>query len=287
MSRLALIFFAIDGKMLRHSFDRSLGKTAIHMASAWASVNRLVLDQLKVDENSKTTGETLMSVQLTEAEIEILKIIDTPTICNAIETFKVRGRVEGFLGMDLHCLFPELGAMLGYALTVTVDSTTPEVSQDVNIWQEWVLAMAAAPKPTVLVFQDIGPQSRKSAHMGEVMATLASRLGVIGLVTDGGVRDIPEVQRLGFHYFAAGVVSSHGNPRLLEVNVPVTIDGVRIEPGDLIHGDINGVTTIPLSIAGQVTEAALRIRAAEAELLDYIKGPDFSVDGYFKLRFKY
>ena len=228
-----------------------------------------------------------MLVQLTDAEIEILKTLDTPTICNAIEIFKVRGRVEGFLGMDLRCLFPELGAMVGYALTVTVDSTTPGVSQDVNVWQEWVRAMAAAPKPTVLVFQDVGPQPRKSAHMGEVMATLAQRLGAVGLVTDGGVRDILEVQRLGFHYFAAGVVPSHGNPRLLEVNVPVTLDGVPIEPGDLIHGDINGVTTIPLSIAGQVTEAALRIRTAEAEVLDYIKGPDFSVDGYLKLRFKH
>ena len=128
---------------------------------------------------------------------------------------------------------------------------------------------------------------RQGPSRFRVMATLAGRLGVIGLVTDGGVRDILEVQRLGFHYFAAGVVPSHGNPRLLEVNVPVTLDGVRIEPGDLLHGDINGVTTIPLSIAGQVTEAALRIRAGEAELLDYIKGPDFSADGYFKLRFKH
>jgi regulator of RNase E activity RraA len=99
------------------------------------------------------------------------------------------------------------------------------------------------------------------------------------------VRDILEVKQLGLHYFAAGLVPSHGSPRLLEINVPVTLDGVRIEPGDLIHGDINGVTTIPLAVAGQVIEAAQRVRQDEAELLAYLKGQEFSLEGYFKRRF--
>lgn len=119
------------------------------------------------------------------------------------------------------------------------------------------------------------------------MATLAQRLGVVGLVTDGGVRDLSEVQQLGFHYFAPGVVASHGNPRLLAVNVPVTIDGVRIEPGDLIHGDRNGVTTVPQAIAGQVVEAAQQIRTEEARLMGYIKSPDFTVEGFFQRKFKH
>jgi regulator of RNase E activity RraA len=224
---------------------------------------------------------------LTNEQIQSLKVIDTPTICNAIESFKVRGRVEGFLGMDIACLSPELGTMVGYAVTVTVDSTTPDVPRDDNIWREWVLAMEAAPKPIVLVFQDVGPQPRKSAHFGEVMATLAHRLGAIGLVTNGGVRDLIEVRRLDFHYFAAGLVPSHGNPRLLAVNVPVTLDGVRIESGDLLHGDVNGVTTIPLSIAEQVIVEAARIRAREGELMDYMNSPDFTIEGFFERRFRH
>src|SRR5581483_11897712 len=192
--------------------------------------------------------------QLTDDQLHALQAFDTPTICNAIETFKVRGRMDGFFGMDIRCLFPELGTMVGYALTVQVDSTTPDVRGDDAVWREWVVAMQDAPKPIVLVFQDVGPQPRKSAHIGEVMATLARRLGVVGLVTDGGVRDINEVRALGLHYFAAGIVPSHGNPRLLQVNAPVTLDGVRVEPGDLLHGDVNGVTTIPLSIADQVAD---------------------------------
>ena len=224
--------------------------------------------------------------QLTNEQIQALIDIDTPTVCNAIETFNIRGRAEGFLGMDIRCLFPELGSMVGYALTVTVDSTTADVPRDDQVWREWVLAMQAAPKPIVLVFQDVGPQPRKSAHMGDFMTTLARRLGVVGLVTDGGVRDLLEVQQLGFHFFAAGVVPSHGNPRLLSVNVPVTIDGVRIEAGDLLHGDINGVTIVPMVIASQIAEACQRVRDEETRLISYINSPEFDVEGFFKRKFK-
>ena len=220
-------------------------------------------------------------------QLQALKALDTPTICNAIETFQVRGRMEGFLGMDIRCLFPELGRMIGYALTVKVDSTTPEVPGDEVVWREWVLAMDDAPKPIVLVFQDVGPQPRKSAHIGEVMATIAGRLGVVGLVTNGGVRDLDEVRALGLHYFAAGIVPSHGNPRLLQVNIPVTLDGVQIGPGDLLHGDANGVTTIPLPIAHQVADAARRVLAREGELLNYIKSDEFNLEGCFQRRFRH
>jgi 4-hydroxy-4-methyl-2-oxoglutarate aldolase len=187
--------------------------------------------------------------------------------------------------MGIRCLLPELGAMVGYAITVTVDSTTPDVPRRSEAWLAWMKAMEASPQPSVLVLKDIGPEPRKSAHFGEVMGTIAKRLGVVGVVTDGGLRDILEIQRLGLHYFAPGLVCSHGNPRLIEVNIPVEIDGVRIGPGDLLHGDINGVTTIPLSIADKVAEAADRVREEEAWLMEYVKGPDFSVEGLFKRKF--
>ena len=225
-----------------------------------------------------------MSV-LSKKQIQDLQEIDTPTICNAIEKFNVRGRVEGFLGMGIRCLSPELGTMVGYAITVTVDSTTPDVAQDPKVWRDWLDAMHASPKPGVLIFKDVGPQPHRSAHFGEVMGTLSKRFGMVGLVTDGGVRDILEVRRLGLHYFASGLVPSHGNPRLIAVNVPVVIDGVLIEPGDLLHGDINGVTIIPLSIVDQVVEAARSVREDEAKLMSVITGPEFTIDDFMKRKF--
>jgi regulator of RNase E activity RraA len=214
--------------------------------------------------------------------IEDLKAIDTPTICNAIEQFDVRGRIEGFFGLDIRCLLPELGSMVGYAITLTVDSTTPGIPRNDEVWHAWLKAMEESPKPSVLVMKDIGPQPRKSAHIGEVMGTIATRLGVVGIVTDGGIRDILELKDLGFHCFASGLVPSHGNPRLVEVNVVVQIDGVRVRPGDLLHGDANGVTIVPRSIAAQVAGAAERVRTREAEVLAYVKGPDFTVEGLFQ-----
>ncbi len=223
-----------------------------------------------------------MTGHLSPEAIEELKTIDTPTVCNAIEQFDVRGRIEGFFGMDIRCLLPELGSMVGYAITLTVDSTTPGIPRSDEVWHAWLKAMEESPKPSVLVMKDIGPQPRKSAHIGEVMGTIATRLGVAGIVTDGGVRDILELRELGFHCFASGLVPSHGNPRLVEVNVAVQIDGVRVRPGDLLHGDANGVTIVPRSIAAQVAGAADQIRAREAGILAYVKGPDFTVEGLFQ-----
>ena len=228
-----------------------------------------------------------MTKTLTSEQLAALRAIDTPTVCNAIETFQVRGRVEGFLGMDIRCLLPSLGTMVGYAITVTVDSTTPDVPGSAEAWLAWMEAMEASPKPSVLVLKDVGPEPRRSAHFGEVMGTTAKRLGVTGIVSDGGLRDILELETLGLHCFGPGLVPSHGNPRLIEVNVPVVIDGVDIEPGDLLHGDINGVTKIPLSIAGKVAEATDGIRRAEATLMDYINSPEFSVQGLFQKKFSH
>jgi len=222
---------------------------------------------------------------LTTTQLDALKAIDTPTICNAIERFKVRNDVTGFTGMDIHCFYPQLGVTIGYALTMTVDSTTPDVKRDDQAWKDWVRVMAAAPKPMFLVFQDVGLNPEKSAHMGDIMASLAHRLGAVGLLTNGGVRDLLEVEQIGFQYFAAGAVASHGNPRLLQVNIPVTIDGLQIEPGDLLHGDLNGVTKIPAEIAAQTAEMALKIRQEEAELLAYIHSPEFNVEGFIQKKF--
>lgn len=225
-----------------------------------------------------------MNPILTPEQLEELKQIDTPTICNAIETFHVRGRVQGFLTMDIRCLLPELGTLVGYAVTLTVDSTTEGIPQDPDVWYRWMKAMEASPKPSVVVMKDVGPQVLRSAHLGEVMGTICKRLGVAGILTDGGLRDILEVKRLGLQCFARGLVCAHGNPRLIDVGVPVMIEGVPIHPGDLLHGDINGLTVIPPQIAPQLAAAAEKIRRDEADLMAYIKSEEFTPEGFMQRR---
>ncbi len=215
--------------------------------------------------------------KLTPEELEALRRIDSPTVSNAIEHFAVRRRVEGFASCEIRCAFPELGTMVGYAVTCTADSTSEERRTERGLWRLWE-ALEAAEKPAVLVIKDIGPERLRSCHMGEVMATTARALGAIGCVTDGGLRDANEVRALGgFQYFCPGFVVSHGNPVICEVNVPVSFCGLRVEPGDLLHGDVNGLLVIPSGIAHLVADRAAQVREAERRVLDQVREPGLTV----------
>ena len=168
---------------------------------------------------------------LTPGQLAVLAAIDSPTVANAIERFRVRRRIDGYADRDLRCAFPQLGTMVGYAVTCTADSTTEGRSDGAGLIGLWA-ALEAAPKPAVLVIKDVGPDPRKGCHMGEIMATIAKTLGAVGCVSDGGLRDVREVEALGgFQYFCPGFVVSHGRPVILDVNVPVAVHGLSIEPG--------------------------------------------------------
>jgi 4-hydroxy-4-methyl-2-oxoglutarate aldolase len=218
-----------------------------------------------------------MPATLTAAQLDELRAIDSPTIANAIEYFKVRPRVAGYCGARVRCLTPGLRTMLGYAVTCRGDSTT----EGKNLREHTELYRAVAqlqPLPAVVVIGDDGDPTRidLSCHVGEMMATTMKRVGAVGLVTDGGVRDIREVTALGgFSYFARGLVVAHGQPCIYDVGATVNIAGMEVHPGDLLHGDENGITIIPAEIADQVAAKAREHRDMENQRLVEINGPDF------------
>lgn len=222
-------------------------------------------------------------VRLSDEQLDALRRIDSPTISNAIERFGVRRRVDGFAGWQLRCAFPELGSTIGYAVTCTADSTSESRRDERGLLRLWA-AVEQAPKPAVIVIKDIGPEPSRSCHMGEVMATTAKALGAVGCVSDGGLRDVNEVRALGIQYFCPGFVVSHGNPVICEVNVPVTLDGLAVQPGDVLHGDVNGLLTIPDAVAERVAEEALRVRAYEREVLEFVKKPGLTVESLRKFQ---
>ena len=227
--------------------------------------------------------------RLTAEQLEALRQIDSPTVSNAIEEFKVRSFVEGYAAWQLRCAFPEIGTTIGYAVTCTGDTTTASRTGDRGLMRLWE-ALEAAPKPAVIVIQDIGSDRNRSCHMGEVMATTAKALGAVGCVSDGGLRDVAEVRALGgFQYFCPGFVVSHGHPLICEVNVPVTVAGLNVNAGDLLHGDVNGLLTIPAQIAGQVADEAERVRRAERDVLEFVRRPGLTVERLraFQARFRH
>lgn len=175
--------------------------------------------------------------------------------------------------------------MLGYAVTCTADSTTEARENHDGLLRLWT-AVERAPKPGVIVIADVGPDRRRGCHMGEVMATTARALGAVGCVCDSGLRDVAEVRAIGdFQYFCAGFVVSHGRAVIIDVDVPVEIAGLAIAPGDLLHGDVNGLLTVPDIETDRLLSEVEAVRNEERALLEFIRQPGFTVEKLRARRF--
>jgi len=211
--------------------------------------------------------------------LDYLRSVDTPTLSNAIELLNVRPRREGFTPLAVRCLFPELGVMCGHAVTAQVETMTSMEPRGMEQFLELYEAVANAPKPAVIALQEIGGQRDYAVHCGEVMGSIFTRLGAIGLVSDCAVRDIPEVRAMKFHYFARGTVASHANFRIVRAGVPVQIENLVIHPGDILHGDENGLLLVPDGVEQSLPAKVEEIRTSEGDLLDYVRGPEFTIAG--------
>jgi 4-hydroxy-4-methyl-2-oxoglutarate aldolase len=214
----------------------------------------------------------------TSSLIEFLTTVDSPTHSNAIETLDLQPRAAGFTPLQIRCLFPEFGRLCGYAVTAQVETVTGMHPTAERTFLELFQAVKDSPKPAVVAFQEIGGHADYAAHCGEVMATAFTRLGAVGLVTDAAVRDVPEVRALRFHYFARGTVVSHANFRIVRVGVPIQIKGLELQPGDLLHGDENGLLRIPPAALASLPQAVDRVRARERRLMDFMRSPEFSIE---------
>ena len=142
--------------------------------------------------------------------------------------------------------------------------------------------LATLPEPRVLVLEDVDHRPGLGAFVGEIHAAIGLALNCIGYVTNGAVRDLPAVKALGFHLFSGSVSVSHAYAHFVDFGDPVTIGGLKISPGDLIHGDCHGVQTIPLEIAARIPEEAEKVISSESELKQFCQSPQFSLDGLSK-----
>jgi 4-hydroxy-4-methyl-2-oxoglutarate aldolase len=210
--------------------------------------------------------------------IEYLGTLDTPTLSNAIELLNLRPRAEGFAPLAIRCLFPELGRLCGYAVTAQVETMTASNPKSEGPFIELFEAIERSPKPAVVVMQELGPHPDWAAHCGEVLATIFSRLGAVGLVSDCAVRDIPEVRALRFRYFARGAAPSHANYRIVRVGAPVHVLGLAVQAQGLLHGDENGLITVPETMLESIQEAVTSVRSRERALIDFVQTPAFTAE---------
>ena len=204
---------------------------------------------------------------LSSNQIAALRTLSSPTVANAIETFKVRPREAGNLSSEIRALFSELGPMVGHAVTALIRAERPAARQRRASTFAWWDYIQTIPAPRIVVMHDLDQPQGQGAFWGEVQANIHKALGCVGVVTDGSVRDLDEVRRLGFQFCAAHVSVSHANVHLVDFGTPVKVGGVWINPGDLLHGDQHGVVVIPHEIAERIPEAAERVAADELRII--------------------
>src|SRR2546428_1827695 len=182
---------------------------------------------------------------LSSSQIAALRVLSSPSIANAIETFKVRPREAGNLSSEIRALFSELGPMVGHAVTALIRAERPAAQQRRASTFAWWDYIQTIPAPRIVVMHDLDQPQGQGAFWGEVQANIHKALGCVGVVTDGSVRDLDEVRRLGFQFYAAHVSVSHANVHLVDFGIPVKVGGVWLNSGDLLHGDQHGVVMIP------------------------------------------
>ncbi len=220
-----------------------------------------------------------MTTPLTIEQLEALRRLDAGTLANAIETFHERLRNEGFADSSVHCLLPHLPHMVGYAVTVKIRGSAPPVAgsdyMDRTDWWDYIVSV---PAPRVAVVQDAATKPGLASLLGAVHVNILRALGCVGAVTNGAVRDIPAAEEIRFPLFAANVSVSHAYVHIVEFGTPVQIGGLGIQSGDLVHGDLHGIQTIPGDIAARIPPVAAEIAARERALIKLCQSPEFSIE---------
>jgi 4-hydroxy-4-methyl-2-oxoglutarate aldolase len=212
---------------------------------------------------------------VTDPRLEALRAYDTPTLANALDGLTDRPATEGFTRPPIHSILPALPPMVGWAVTATMTSEAPFASPEAKASAMTPLyrLVEEAPTPSVIVVQDL--DGGAGCLWGEVNSTICAAMGCEGVVTDGLVRDLPDVEAVGFRYLARGVGVARANTQIVATDVPVTVGGMAVVPGDVVHADRHGALVIPASALDDLPAAADAVIAREDRLLTWVRSSDF------------
>jgi 4-hydroxy-4-methyl-2-oxoglutarate aldolase len=215
---------------------------------------------------------------LTSDLIEAYRRLRGAAVSNAIETFGVRLRNEGFADSRLRCFFDDLRPVVGHAVTMRIRcSTPPPVGHQYRDRTDWWNFIAGIPAPRIVVAQDIDDRPGFGAFLGAVHTRILGTLGCVAYATNGSVRDLDAVHGVGFQLFASGVSISHGFAHIVDFGEPVEVGGLAIASGDVLFGDRDGLLSLPPSILTQIPDVSSRMSLEERKVLEFCAAPDFSI----------
>jgi regulator of RNase E activity RraA len=216
----------------------------------------------------------------TAEQFAFLARFDTPTICNGIEVVMPERQAIGFTTEHLFPANPSLPPIVGYARTATIRAVEPAAASPAEL-RERRLAyyeyVAAEPRPTVVVIQDIDPRPGFGAFWGEVQTAVHKGLGVLGCVTNGSIRDLDQIAP-GFQLLAGKIGPSHAHVHLVEIGGQVNVHGMTVKHGDLIHADRHGAVVIPAAAVEKLPAAIDMVARREKLILDAARAPGFTVE---------
>ncbi|MEM7339444.1 MAG: RraA family protein [Actinomycetota bacterium] len=216
---------------------------------------------------------------LTQADLDALAALDTPTVCNALEVVAPERRGSGYTVEPFFCPRPDLAPIVGYARTATIRSMQPserDAAGDTAARLDYYEHIASGDGPTITVIEDLDAVPGYGAWWGEVNTNIHAGLGSLGVVTNGSIRDLDDAAE-GFQMLAGMANPSHAWVRIVEHAVTVTVHGMTVTPGDLIHADQHGAVVVPVAVARDVPAAAAKIAAAEARIISASQRDGFSV----------
>jgi len=218
---------------------------------------------------------------MSKAQFDFLQSIDTPTVCNLIEMVVPERRGSGYTVKHLHCPFPDLPPMVGFAKTVTIKSKDAFAMGNAGYMQkrlDYLDYVAAAPRPSIMTIEDLdGEHVGYGAFWGEVQSNVHKALGCLGTVTNGSIRDIPMIAP-GFQMLAGSIAPSHAYVHVVEYGVDVAIHGMAVKSGDLIHADRHGAVVVPVDQIDAMNAAADDLARREAKIIAAARAPNPSVE---------
>ena len=207
---------------------------------------------------------------LTKEQAEFLKSMDTPTVCNVIEMVAPERRGHGYTVKHLFCPFPDLPPIVGFAKTVTAKAKDKAAGDYMAKRMDYLDYVASEPRPSIAVIEDLDEDVGYGAFWGEVQSNIHKALGCLGVVTNGSIRDIPMIAP-GFQMLAGSLSPSHAYTRVEDFGIPVTVHGMKVNSGDLIHADQHGAVVVPLEIIPKMKAALDDLNAREAKIIKAAK----------------
>jgi 4-hydroxy-4-methyl-2-oxoglutarate aldolase len=208
-------------------------------------------------------------------QLDALRAYDTPTLANALDGLIDRPANTGYTRPPVRSILPDLPPMVGFVVTATIRSETPFPDPDAktNAMLPLYDAVAAVHGPKIVVVQDLDEGS--GCLWGEVNATICAAMGCEGVVTDGLVRDVADVEDIGFRYLARGVGVARAWVAIEATDRPVTVGGASFTPGDVVHADRHGALVIPADAVATLPAAADAVMERERRLLAWVRSDGF------------